>query len=171
MKKWVAIALCLLLCGCANTDYETVWDEYTQMPAPSQAQVMLQLPQEAAQEAMSGGESDRLYFCDDYTLVYQTMTAGDLDKTLRTVTGFEREKLSVLTRSQQDCWRYDFVWSCAGEGGTQLCRGSILDDGNYHYVISVMAKEEQAGQLAESWDSIFSSFTLRIEPAPDGTEP
>lgn len=173
MKKRLvtALALAILLCGCAQTDYETVSDEYTPLPPGEKAQMVLSFSGDTEVSAMESEAQESIYFCDGFTLTKQTLESGDLDKTLRTVTGFGRDKLNLMTQNQDGFRRYDFVWSCAGEGGDQICRGSILDDGNYHYVVTTMAPEENALQLRAVWNDLFSSFTLNTDPALSGTEP
>ena len=56
--------------------------------------------------------------------------------------------------------RYDFVWASAGENGDMLGRAVILDDGNYHYCLSVQrpADPEKTSQVV--WSQVFQSFSL-----------
>ncbi len=171
MKKWWALLLALLLCGCGAADYETIADDHTPVPPGQQAQVVISFAGDQEVSALEAEAQESIYFCDGFTLTKQTLEAGDLDKTLRTVTGYSRERLSLMSQNQNGCRRFDFVWSCAGEGGDQVCRGSILDDGSYHYVVTAMASEDMAGELQDTWDALFSSFTLNTDPAISGTAP
>ena len=171
MKKWLILALAVLLCGCAKTEYETMADEYTPLPPEEKARMVLNFSGEQEVSGLEGTDSESIYFCDGFTLTKQTLEAGDLDKTLRAVTGYSRENLSIMTQTQDGCKRYDFVWSCAGEGGDQVCRGSILDDGSYHYVVTAMASQEKAGELRATWNELFASFTVNTDPEPERTEP
>ncbi len=169
MKKWWVLLVSLLLFGCSAGDFETIADSYTPLPQDAQAQMVLSFDQDAQAGAMESETQENLYFCDGFTMTTQTLESGDLDRTLRAVTGFGRDQLTLLQQTQGDCTRYDFVWTCAGEGGDQVCRGSILDDGSYHYVVATMADDEVAGGLTATWNSIFSSFN--IEPVPADTAP
>lgn len=171
MKKWLIVCLALLLSGCAKTEYETMADEYTPLPPARQGQMVLSFSGDQEVSSLESDAQESLYFCDGFTLTKQTLEAGDLDKTLRSVTGYSRDQLSIMTFTQDGCKRYDFVWSCAGEGGDQICRGSILDDGSYHYVVTAMAPQDKAGQLRDSWNALFASFTVNTDPAPEHTEP
>ena len=56
--------------------------------------------------------------------------------------------------------RYDCVWTAAGEGEDQVGRACILDDGSFHYVVSVMAGQSRSGELQPVWQDIFDSFRL-----------
>ena len=47
-----------------------------------------------------------------------------------------------------------------GEQGQQVARGCILDDGNYHYVLTALAEAERAGEFEEVWQEIFSGYSL-----------
>ncbi len=164
MRKLLILLLCLGLAGCGAQDFETLGDTYTPEALPEMAQVSLLLTQDAVQAMQEEGYG-KLTFLDGYTVTQQTLAGGDLDKTLRTVTGYGRDDLSLMTQSQDGCTRYDFVWTCAGEGGMELCRGSILDDGSYHYIVTAMAPEDEAGALTDAWNQLFASFSIAQPPA------
>lgn len=162
MKRcWMLVfALALTLWGCGGTgDFEQVQDVY-QPQAAVAAQVALTLPEEAAQTVMNGGENGTLYFCDGYTLTVQTLDGGDLNRTMQTMTGYALDSLAVMETAFEDCKRYECVWSSAGEGGDQVGRLLCLDDGSYHYVVTVMAQAESAGDLRQVWEDLFSSVSL-----------
>jgi len=107
-------------------------------------------------------ESDkgRMYICSDYEICIQTMESGDLSATVETLSGFTPEEITLLTTAKEDIQRYEFVWAAAGEGGDLLGRGVILDDGCYHYTMTVLrsADAQQTSQVV--WDTVFSSFRL-----------
>ena len=123
------------------------------------ASVRLVLPETAAKQTF-GDDSDTVYECETYTLVLQTLLAGDLRATVRTLSGFYPDKLTVMESQQGQGKRYDWVWSAAGESGELVCRAAVLDDGNYHYCIYTIAQAEEAGTLAEEWNKLFASFCL-----------
>ena len=165
MKKivWV-LALLLLLtgCGAANT-WETVSDaDNTPVMAPM-GQVEVSLPKDASLETMENGQSEKIYFCDGYTVTVQTLPGGDLDKTLRQISGFSEDQLTVMQTQAQNAKRYACVWSSAGEAEDQVARAVILDDGSYHYAVTVMAPFSTAGDLAEAWQEILSSVQLSTD--------
>ena len=74
--------------------------------------------------------------------------------------GRGKEELTVMETQQGDYKRYEFVWAAAGETGEQLGRAVILDDGNYHYCLSVLrpANPEVPSQVV--WSQVFQSFSL-----------
>lgn len=157
MKKWcVGLAAALLLTGCSGArDLETVTDVYGQEAVARQ--VSVSLPEEAAVPV--GSQSDGvMYICQGYTVAIQTLPGGDLDRTLRSVTGFPKEKLALLNQSQGQLQRYDCAFSCAGEGGDRVGRCVLLDDGHYHYVLTVLMDAGMAGDLAESVNALCASF-------------
>ncbi len=161
MKKWIAIlAFALLLAGCGGPeDYETVTDVYEPDTTAVIRQTTLSLPKDAAQFT-GGQENGAFYVCDGYSVAVQTLPGGDLDRTLRSVTGFGKADLQLFEQSGGDIRRYDCAWSCAGEGGDLVCRGVVLDDGCYHYVLTVLAQAEQAGKLAEQINALCASFAV-----------
>lgn len=162
MKKCCAVILLLLLltgCGAQET-FETISDEYVQSASAVQMDILLNVPQEAVMQSLKNEDGEKIYLCEGYTLTVQTMEAGDLDATIQTICGYSRDSLTVMETAPGDYKRYDFVWSCAGEGGDQVGRAAILDDGSHHYAVSCMAPEENSGALRDTWDAIFNSFWL-----------
>ena len=163
MKKLcLMMVLALFLTGCAQQTFETVSD-VLDVPAMAQPQQLeLVLPEEAAAQSMESSEGT-LYLCNGYSLTVQTMDAGDLDRTLRQCTGFAKDQLTVMETQQNGVKRYDCVWSAAGEGGDQVGRAAVLDDGSCHYVVTVMADFAAAGDLADTWEGILDSVSLSTD--------
>ena len=163
MKKLgILFGLLLLLTGCGGNEvFENVEDVYapiTQTPM----KLSLQLPESAAITTVSGG-SGTLYVCDDFTVAVETFQGGDLQRTVKTVTGFTLDRLTVIQREKDGITAYRCVWTSAGEGGDQVARSLILDDGAFHYAVTVMASAENASALEDGWQEIFSSVTLRTD--------
>lgn len=161
MKKYVfLLVISLLLTGCGSeATFETVADEWVQSAAAPVRQVLVTLPEEAA-VPVSESENGQLYQCDGYEITLQTLESGDLDATLRAVTGHSRKDLTVIETKHNDLKRYDLVWSCLGEEGEQVGRACILDDGNYHYVLSVLIPDHRAAKLETVVSEIFQSYSL-----------
>ena len=161
MKKcMVFLLICLNLAGCAAEDtFETLGDDWVTGAAAPMAEVVLVLPEEAA-APVSESENGVLYQCDGYEVLVQTLEAGNLDHTLRSVTGCGREDLTVLETRSGEIKRYDLVWCCLGEEGEQVGRSCVLDDGNYHYVLTVLADADRASEFEEVWEAIFSAYSL-----------
>ena len=161
LKKLAMMALLAVsLLGCAAEPvFEPVTDVYAGTePAAGTVQVMV--PEQAAMMAAAGENTAQLYFCDGYTLSVQTLDGGDLDRSLRSLTGYGRDRLTVLETLRGGITCYSCAWSSAGESGEQVGRLVLLDDGVYHYAVTVMAAAEDAGSLAEEWDYILNQVTL-----------
>lgn len=161
MKRWfVLVVVGLLLSGCAaEGTFETLGDPYELHEDAIKQEIVCILPQEASAQTVQS-DYGQLYFCDGYEIALQTFEAGDLDRTLRQLTGFGAEDITVIETGLTPAARYDFVWTAAGEGGDMVCRATVLDDGNYHYCMSVMASQADAPRLREAWKALFDSFTL-----------
>ena len=161
MKKCFCLLLIsVLLSGCSSTPtFETVADEWVQDVAAPLGEIRLTLPEEAV-IPVSESEIGKLYQCDGYEIAVQTLESGNLDATIRTVTGYSREDLTVLETRLDDIRRYDLVWSCLGEQGEQVGRACVLDDGNYHYVLSVLAEADRAHELETVISDLFRSYSL-----------
>ena len=162
MKKLCCVMLVfLLLCGCsARETFEQVYDELLLPAMAPMKELKLTLPEDAGAPTLVSAEGNRLYFCDGYTLTVQTLDAGDLDQTFQSLCGYDRQDLLVMETREGNFNRYDWVFTCLGEEGTQVGRGVILDDGNYHYCSTVMAQEAASGSLAGKWDAILNSVEL-----------
>lgn len=161
MKKYALIMLVCLLCvGCAAKEtFESVDDAYDLQAVAVQKEVTFKLPEDAALHTVRS-DYGQLYFCDGYEITIQTMEAGDLNMTLRELTGFGADDLTVIETGKTGQIRYECVWSAAGEGGDMVGRAAILDDGSYHYCMTVMAPEAEAARLRDTWKALFDSFIL-----------
>lgn len=163
MRRWWFVFLfVLILCGCkAEKELETISDVHQTPKTVHPMEVCVSVPDDAALEVMSSPENGSIYFCEDYTLTMHTVPAGDLRKTVLEASGFLPDQLPIIKTQKAGCVSYDFVWTSVGEQGDQVCRCSILDDGNFHYVLTAMADAEVAGQLTEKqWEDVFSTFCL-----------
>lgn len=162
MKIVLCIVLVLtMLSGCSEPKtFETMSDSYEQPEIPRAGEIFLQLPEDAAKEVLQAAGAGTLYLCDGYTVAVQTLPAGNLDATVREVTGYGRDKVQLWQQPEGELSRYTCVWASAGEGGDQMGKATILDDGSYHYVLSVMACAEDAGELAETWQKLMDSFSI-----------
>ena len=162
MKKcFILVLVILLLAGCgAQETFETLSDAYIQPVSAPAWQMLLDVPQDAGVTVLQGEDAGRIYLCDGYTVTVQTMESGDLQKTLRTLTGYEKEELTLMQTLQDGAKRYECVWVSAGEGENQVGRLCLLDDGNYTYAVTAMAGESKAGELMKVWQELFDSFRL-----------
>ena len=160
-KLWLVGLMLLLLTGCgARETLETVGDVYVQPVSAPLRQIVLSLPVDATVTAMTSETAGSLYLCDGYTITVQTLEAGNLDKTLLSTTGYGKNGLRLVESFRGNAKRYDCVWTAAGEGEDQVGRACILDDGSFHYVVSVMAGQSRSGELQPVWQDIFDSFRL-----------
>lgn len=160
MKKLCWLLIPLLLAGCgAKETLETVADTPVEVAEVQQRQIQVELPDEAAVPAAQT-ESSRLYLCKDYEILIQTLEAGDLDETIRTLSGFDRDALTVMQTRVEGADRYDFVWVTAGENGERLGRAVILDDGHYHYTMTVLKDAAATRNTQVVWRRVFESFCL-----------
>lgn len=162
MKRTLSLVMMLVMlsgCGAVET-FETVADEVAEPVMAQMEGIQLEVPEDAAVTVMGRQDGDVIYLCDGFSLAVQTLQAGDLHGTIQAVSGFDADQVTVIRTQTQDVDRYDWVWSAAGEGGDQLCRAAVLDDGAYHYTLTAMADAGAAGALEQQWDEIFGSFRL-----------
>ncbi len=164
MKKTAVLILvlaALLLSGCgsgAEQTMETIADEWEIPVMAAPRQTSLELPGEALACAMES-DSGRMYYGDCYEVMVTTRPAGDLNATLEDITGFSREDLTVMQTQSGTPERWEFAWVSAGENGERLGRGVILDDGDYHYCLSVL-QDADVQDCQVVWSEVFRSFEL-----------
>lgn len=150
----------LLLAGCAGEEtFETISDVVEDPVFAEHRNIYVELPSDAASPAVES-DAGRLYLCGDYEIQVQILEGGDLNATLRTLTGFERDALTVMQtqRDGEDC--YEFVFTSAGETGDTVGRGMVIDDGSWHYCLMVQADAEAAAERQVFWEEMFQSFRL-----------
>ena len=159
--KITAVILCLLLLltGCAEEVFETVGDPNDVQVMAVPATFLVELPESAASPVMEGA-SGKLYFCDGYEIMIETLTSGNLDATLRTLTGFAGSEIDLLETKRCGVSCYEGVWSAAGEAGDKVGRVMVLDDGCYHYCISFMTSASDAAACAPQWQSVLDTVAL-----------
>ena len=162
MKKcWFILIIALLLAGCsAQETFETISDIYGVAASTDLHEVRLSLPDDAVSPSMEADDGSKIYLCDGYTITVQTMESGDLDRTFRELSGFSREELTVMKTMRNGVACYESVWCAAGEEEDQICRSVILDDGSFHYGVTVMANYSLAADLSSTWQHILGSATL-----------
>ncbi len=166
MKKfgWLIIILAFLLAGCQDVPtFETIGNAYLSGETPAKRGYTLALPQEAAAQTVSGS-AGTIYFCNGYEIMLETMSSGDLNSTLTALSGFDTDDLTLLQRKEQDYTCYESAWTSIGEGGFQTARTKILDDGAWHYCLTVCAPAEEVSALQTDWQTLFDSFGLTQAP-------
>lgn len=151
------LLMAVTLCGCTGETFETVDDESLQSVMQPQRQVNVATEDGAV---LIDGIDGRLYLCDGYDISLQVFPSGDLGKTIKSLTGFDREDLTVVETKEQGMDRYTCVWASAGLYGDTAGRLVIFDDGIYHYTIAIMAAAEDAAALQPCWNQILESVTF-----------
>ena len=162
MKKWLILGiLSIFLTACASEPtLETLGDVFDEPVVAQAREIAVQLPGEASVPAVES-DSGRIYTCGDYDLAIQTLAGGDIDATIRSLTGYDRQDLTVIETEQDGAQRYDLVWASAGEPGEKLGRAVILDDGSYHYTMTVLRDADTTESLQVVWSQVFGSFSLQ----------
>lgn len=161
MKKiWILLALASLLCGCASEEtLETVADDIVQPVMAQPGEISVRLPDNAVAPVLESN-SEQVYLSEDYEIIVETVSGGDLSATIQRISGYSPDNLTVMETAQDGMKRYDFVWASAGENGDQLGRAVILDDGSYHYCMSVLRDADSGKTSQIVWRDVFESFRL-----------
>ena len=152
------LMVAVLLCGCqAATTFETLQDVCYDQEENTPMQIAVSLPQGTT--LIRNGNS-RLYLCDGYDITVEVLASGDLDRTIQWLTGFSSDALTMVQTSASEMIRYECVWTSAGEDADQVGRAVILEDGGYHYCVTLTAASEQSGQVQEIWNDLLNSIAL-----------
>lgn len=161
MKRCMLLILLMLtLSGCTTEEvFETVNDEQILSVVDQPREITVNLPDNAVTPVLDS-DSQQVYLSEDYEILLETVSGGDVDATIRSLTGYEKDKLTVMQTRLDGVERYEFVWVSAGESGERLGRGVILDDGNYHYCMSVLRDAEGQKMSQIVWREVFASFRL-----------
>lgn len=161
MKKgWIVLLLGFVLSGCAAQEtFETLADEVMEPEPAAPRQILVELPDEAVSPVLEDA-GEQIYLCQDYEIIIETVASGDVNSTMERICGYRQEDLTVLETQTSSGTRYDFVWACAGESGDRLGRAVILDDGDYHYCMSVVRDADTTKTSQIVWSNVFSSFDL-----------
>ena len=163
MKKgWILAVLAagLMLWGCqAEPTLETIADEWVQSVMAQPRQISVNLPDGALAPVLES-DSEQVYLSDDYEIIIETLSAGDLNATVEHLSGYSRDNVTLVRTQQGDADRYEFVWASAGENGDRLGRAVILDDGDYHYCMSVLRDADTTKTSQIVWSDVFDSFSL-----------
>lgn len=169
MKKWLCLLVTIfLLAGCGTQEtFETIADEAVERVMAEPQQILVDLPGDVLAPVLKT-EGEQVYLCQDYEIIIETRAAGDLSATVEALSGFSPDQVTMVTSAQETGERHEFVWACAGESGDRIGRAVILDDGNYHYCMSVLRDAESQKVSQISWEDVFSSF--RIVQQTSGTE-
>ena len=155
---WWILAAALLLCGCAQAPtFETLGDDIEAPVMQQQKQVSLTIPD--ASEKIQGS-TGTIYICKDYTVTVEVLSSGNIGATMQSIAGFGPEDLTVLETSASDVTRYAFTWAAAGEGGDVVGNAAVLDDGVWHYCVTVLYNASDASRVQNVWNRILSSVKL-----------
>jgi len=164
MKKWWTWVLVpLLLAGCAAEPvWETIEDDMAEpVLAKEPMEITLTLPEEAAAPVLQQEDGSRVYLTDSCEIRVETLPAGNLNGTLQELTGQDRNDLTVLSTKQDAFARYDCAWTAAGEEGQQAARTAVLDDGSYHYCLTVLWDAAQTADVQNQVNQVFAGFSLQ----------
>ena len=157
----VLVCLCVLFAGCGKQkQYETLSDPCFTEQQQAPGVILISVPYDLAAPVIQTESGDRLYIGDDYTVTIQTMTGGDLDATLKSCTGFERDRLTVLETEKDGMKRYDCAWTAAAEESQSVGRITILEDADYHYVLTVTAPGSKIDAMTAAWAELSDSFCV-----------
>ena len=72
--------------------------------------IHISMPAEASQATVQS-DFGSLYFCDGYEIMVQTFLGGDIRNTIKELTGFAMEALTVIGSEYGGLKRYDCAWT------------------------------------------------------------
>ena len=160
MKKVCLLLIGLLLCGCTSQEtLETISDEIVAPVMAQPREISVRLPDNTLAPVLDS-EAQQIYISEQYEIAIETLSAGDVNATVQNLSGYSKDQLTVMETQWEDITRYEFVWVSTGEQGDRLGRAVILDDGQYHYCLSVLRDAAETESCQVVWRDVFGSFTL-----------
>ncbi len=159
-KAWLILVLCIVLSGCAPAELETMTDTDADAVMAEPVEVSISLPEDASVLTMENAES-KYYFCQGYDVAVEIMPSGNLDGTIKTITGYGKESLDMVETKRNGIACYETVWTTAGEAGDCVGRLLILDDNCYHYCVSAFSPAQSVASHADAWNALFDSVSLK----------
>ena len=162
LRKLILVLILVgVLSGCSGElEFEKVMDVHLVPETRPASAIALSIPEEAVLAVFGDEKRGKLYLCDGFDLSVQTLEGGDLSRTLRQITGFSEDQLTVMKTAHGGLGKYECVWASVGEGAQQVGKALILDDGMWHYAVSVMANASDSEALQERWRDLFRSVSL-----------
>lgn len=160
------ILLCLMvgmmLGGCASEPvYETIGNAMEDTrPVSAPGTIELTLPEDAQMQVIDDEYGSKSYRIGDWEVWTQICDGGDINATLEQLTGISAEALTVMEYRLQDMPCSEVAWITTTDEGSLVCRTAVLDDGNYHYCISLMMPEEEAEVLGESFGALLEGAVI-----------
>lgn len=158
-KAWLILVMCLFLWGCAPAELETMTDTDDAAVMAEPVEMTIALPEGASLLTMENAES-KYYFCQGYDVAVEVMPSGNLDGTIKNITGYGKEALDMVETKRNGIACYETVWTTAGEAGDCVARLLILDDNSYHYCVSAFSPAQSVASHADAWNALFSSVSL-----------
>ncbi len=157
----LVICMFALLTGCGTVEtFENISDEVITPVSSVQYELKLTLPEGAAEPVMESGEGGELFCCENFWISTNILPGGDMERTLKEVTGLEKNALRGVQTMDGAYKRFECVWTAAGEGKEQVCRSVILDNGFNHYAVTASCDYDMAGVLPKDIQSVLDSVML-----------
>lgn len=172
MKKWtvfVSAALCAaLLCACAaqpQTAWETVDDELLLECASWQdgaRQISFDVPDGAVAQSYAEDGARQIYAAKDgaYEIVSEVLLETSVQSLVRSVTGFDPERVQLIQTSRGDLTEYQFAWYSGSDEGGRLYRADAVLDEPYCYVLLFSTSEQSGTSYDSIAEAVFASMRL-----------
>ena len=162
MKKWIVSVMLMsavVLSGCSGVDFEPMLDVYSPVEEVNPQNMQVQLPEDAALSVMSG-DTGTLYYGENYEISLETYPSGNISQTLYNVTGRTLDELTVMEIPVAQGNSFRCGWSAADDEGERIGQCIIIDDGRYHYCLSVLADAEEADTLRPMIETVLNSYSF-----------
>ena len=97
MKKlWILLALASLLCGCTSEEtLETISDDIVQPVMAQPGEISVRLPDNAVAPVLES-DSEQVYLSEDYEIIVETVSGGDLSATIQRISGYTPDNLTAI---------------------------------------------------------------------------
>ena len=158
MRKWVLwTILPLLLCGCGREEtFEIVSDEAVVPVMATPRQIAVDLPEDAVSPVLDQ-EGEQMYLCDGYDIFIEICTAGDVSGTVRSLSGYEKQDLTVKLAQAERTYFTEIMFN----------HGVNPTNDTYSYIILPLASQEDGKAYYENPDVEILANTDTIQSVRD----
>lgn len=166
LKLLLCSALLLGLCACSSPS-EPVWEYVEDDLVASAAEdapyaLCVFIPQGLTMEENTPASTGERYLHEDgdYSISTRTLLGTSAEEVITWLTDCAYDQLTVLQTSRFGLPEYRFSWYEEQDGTGYACRGDVIQDGDYFYVVKVAVKEDLGGEYRDLAAQVFASIGL-----------
>lgn len=166
-RIWIAaVALTLLLCGCAQKSAapELVLEQVPVGLEQKKALTAILPEADWKMEKISESAAGTCYEAPDGQCFWYTTVSGpDKEQALRELTGFSSDRLHPVQGKRFGMEEYRFSWTTENEEGTYLCTGQLHCGADFCYGLAVCCRQDADGATRALCSEAYANYGLYFD--------